>query len=341
MSITQADGGPIRTEIKVKPSPDFKVGPFSAVDKPDVHPEPEFKNLPVEKHVGKVTWSAPLEIAAGVDPDGYFVTPTLYGPVPQANSLACEEVFGPLLVLLPFEDEDDAVALANGTAYGLVAAVWTRDGGRQLRVARRLRSGQVFVNAYGAGAGIELPFGGTGKSGHGREKGMAALRALVSKADVFIQNLKPGAVAKLGFPIAELRRKYPKLIVCSVSGYGEDGPYANRKAYDLLIQAESGLASITGGPTEPARVGVSVCDVAAGMNAYEAILEALIATQQRRATKEQESMQINGRAIRCQPCQTSASSLASRLLAMISVMSCRSRQRPLSWAASRQYLPEP
>jgi formyl-CoA transferase len=105
----------------------------------------------------------------------------------------------------------------------------------------------------------------------------AILGTMIAKADVFIQNLKPGAIAKLGFPLAELRRKYPKLIVCSVSGYGEDGPYANRKAYDLLIQAESGLASITGGPTEPARVGVSVCDVAAGMNAYEAILEALIA----------------------------------------------------------------
>ena len=104
----------------------------------------------------------------------------------------------------------------------------------------------------------------------------AILGTMIAKADVFIQNLKPGAIAKLGFPLAELRRKYPKLIVCSVSGYGEDGPYANRKAYDLLIQAESGLASITGGPTEPARVGVSVCDVAAGMNAYEAILEALI-----------------------------------------------------------------
>jgi formyl-CoA transferase len=105
----------------------------------------------------------------------------------------------------------------------------------------------------------------------------AILGAMIAKADVFIQNLKPGAIAKLGFPPAELRKKHPKLIVCSVSGYGEDGPYANRKAYDLLIQAESGLASITGGPTEPARVGVSVCDVAAGMNAYEAILEALIA----------------------------------------------------------------
>ncbi len=105
----------------------------------------------------------------------------------------------------------------------------------------------------------------------------ALLAAMLAKADVFVQNLKPGAVARLGFPIDELRRRHPRLIVCSISGYGEDGPYAARKAYDMLIQAESGLASITGGPEAPARVGVSVCDIAAGMNAYEAVLEALIA----------------------------------------------------------------
>jgi formyl-CoA transferase len=103
------------------------------------------------------------------------------------------------------------------------------------------------------------------------------LAAMLERADVFVQNLKPGAVAKLGFGIAELRRKYPRLICCSISGYGETGPYAKRKAYDLLVQADSGLASVTGGPEGPARVGVSVTDVATGMNAYEAILEALIA----------------------------------------------------------------
>jgi itaconate CoA-transferase len=102
------------------------------------------------------------------------------------------------------------------------------------------------------------------------------LAAMIARADVFVQNLKPGAVAKLGFPIAELRRKYPRLICCSISGFGETGPLAMRKSYDMLIQAESGLASITG-TSEPARVGVSVCDIASGMNAYEAILEALIA----------------------------------------------------------------
>ena len=99
----------------------------------------------------------------------------------------------------------------------------------------------------------------------------------MAKADVLLQNLKPGALAKLGYPIKSLRRQFPRLVSCSISGYGEEGPYRERKAYDLLIQAESGLASITGGPEAPARVGVSVVDIATGMHAYEAILEALIA----------------------------------------------------------------
>jgi itaconate CoA-transferase len=104
----------------------------------------------------------------------------------------------------------------------------------------------------------------------------ALLATMIARADIFVQNLKPGAVGKLGFPIAELRRQHPRLICCSISGFGETGPHAMRKAYDMLIQAESGLASITG-TTEPARVGVSVVDIASGMDAYEAILEALIA----------------------------------------------------------------
>jgi itaconate CoA-transferase len=105
--------------------------------------------------------------------------------------------------------------------------------------------------------------------------------AMLGKADVFVQNLKPGAIAKLGFAIDRLRRDYPRLIVCSVSGYGETGPYAQRKAYDMLIQAEAGVASVTGGPeASGSRVGVSVCDIAAGMNSYEAILEALLARAQ-------------------------------------------------------------
>ena len=99
---------------------------------------------------------------------------------------------------------------------------------------------------------------------------------MIARADVFVQNLKPGAVGKLGFAIAELRRRHPRLICCSISGFGDSGPHAGRKAYDMLIQAESGLASITG-TAEPSRVGVSVVDIASGMNAYQAILEALIA----------------------------------------------------------------
>ena len=110
------------------------------------------------------------------------------------------------------------------------------------------------------------------------DKGL--LEAMLAKADVLVQNLKPGAVGKLGFALDRLRRDYPRLVVCSVSGYGDSGPYAGRKAYDLLIQAEAGLASITGSPEAPARVGVSAVDIAAGMNAYVAILEALIARAQ-------------------------------------------------------------
>ena len=104
--------------------------------------------------------------------------------------------------------------------------------------------------------------------------------ALIAKADVLLQNLKPGALAKLGYAVESLREKYPRLICCSISGYGDEGPYRDRKAYDLLIQAESGLASITGGPEAPARIGVSLVDIGTGLHAYEAILEALLVRAQ-------------------------------------------------------------
>lgn len=108
-----------------------------------------------------------------------------------------------------------------------------------------------------------------------QEADSALLRAMLRKVDVFIQNLKPGALAKLGFAVDELRTLNPRLVICSMSGYGQSGPYASRKAYDLLIQAESGLAAVTGSPDAPGRVGVSVVDIATGLNAYAAILEAL------------------------------------------------------------------
>jgi aldehyde dehydrogenase (NAD+) len=118
------------------------------------------------------------QIAGGVPATGYYVRPTLFGPVPRDHALACEEVFGPVLAVLPFADEADAIALANGTDYGLLAAVWTENGGRQQRVAKAVQAGQVFINCYGAGGGVELPFGGTKRSGHGREKGLLALEEL-------------------------------------------------------------------------------------------------------------------------------------------------------------------
>ncbi len=106
---------------------------------------------------------------------GNFVRPTLFAGVAPSHALARDEIFGPVQVVIPFDDEDEAVAIANGTDYGLVASIWSRDGARQMRLARKIRAGQVFINNYGAGGGVELPFGGMGKSGHGREKGFEAL----------------------------------------------------------------------------------------------------------------------------------------------------------------------
>jgi itaconate CoA-transferase len=111
-----------------------------------------------------------------------------------------------------------------------------------------------------------------------RAEAVAVLEGLIARADVFVHNLAPGAMERLGF--ADLRRKHPGLIVCAISGYGPSGPHSDRKAYDLLVQSEAGLVSITGTPGAPARAGISVADIAAGMYAYSAILTALL----RRAT---------------------------------------------------------
>ena len=108
---------------------------------------------------------------------------------------------------------------------------------------------------------------------------LALVERMLATADVFVQNLAPGAVERLGLGIKDLRRRFPSLICCSISGYGESGPYAERKAYDLLIQCESGIASLTGSPAEPGRIGVSAADIACGMNAYAAILEAVLARE--------------------------------------------------------------
>lgn len=119
---------------------------------------------------------------------GYYQAPTLLRDVPVAHRLAQDEVFGPVLSAMSFRDEDHAVELANATRFGLVAGVWTRDGARQFRMARRIQSGQVFINNYGAGGGVELPFGGVKSSGYGREKGFEALYGFTTLKTVAVRH---------------------------------------------------------------------------------------------------------------------------------------------------------
>ncbi|AQV93101.1 aldehyde dehydrogenase [Cupriavidus necator] len=139
------------------------------------------------QHAG-VAVMAQGQIVAEAPEAGYYQVPMLFRDVPPAHRLAQEEVFGPLLAAMPFDTEAEAIALANGTPYGLVAGVWTRDGGRQLRLAHKLRAGQVFINNYGAGGGVELPFGGTGQSGYGREKGFEALYGFTTLKTIAIRH---------------------------------------------------------------------------------------------------------------------------------------------------------
>ena len=128
------------------------------------------------------------QIDPAADAKGYYAAPTLVRDVPPQHRLAQEEVFGPVLAAMAFDDEDEAVRLANGTSFGLVAGVWTRDGARQLRMARRVKAGQVFINNYGAGGGVELPFGGVKSSGYGREKGFEALLGFTTLKTVAIRH---------------------------------------------------------------------------------------------------------------------------------------------------------
>lgn len=115
------------------------------------------------------------ELGTNLPSEGFYVRPTLIGDVPPDHRLAQEEIFGPVLVAIRVRDEEEALRVANNTEYGLVAGIWTSDLGRALRLSRKVKSGQVFVNNYGAGGGVELPFGGVKGSGHGREKGFEAL----------------------------------------------------------------------------------------------------------------------------------------------------------------------
>jgi len=127
-------------------------------------------------------------IAAGAPSEGFYVAPAVYQNVDPSSELAREEVFGPVLAAMPFDDEADAIKLANSTEFGLVAGVWSGDGSRAMRVARKVRVGQMYINGYGAGGGIELPFGGMKKSGHGREKGFEALYELAAMKTLVVKH---------------------------------------------------------------------------------------------------------------------------------------------------------
>jgi aldehyde dehydrogenase (NAD+) len=141
-----------------------------------------------DAQVANIPMAAQGQVVAEAPESGYYQAPTLLRDVPITHRLSQEEVFGPVLCAMPFKDEDEAVKLANATQFGLVAGVWTRDGGRQFRMAKRLKSGQVFINNYGAGGGVELPFGGVKSSGYGREKGFEALYGFTALKTVAIKH---------------------------------------------------------------------------------------------------------------------------------------------------------
>lgn len=138
------------------------------------------QKMRLEKYLNQVkadglNISAEGKIVADAPTEGNYVKPMLIRDVPPEHVVAQEELFGPVLVAMPFTTEEEAINLANGTPYGLVSGIWTNDGARQFRIAKKIKSGQVFINNYGAGGGVELPFGGVKLSGHGREKGFEAL----------------------------------------------------------------------------------------------------------------------------------------------------------------------
>ena len=141
-----------------------------------------------DAHADGVAVVAQGQVVTEAPAAGFYQAPVLLRDVPVAHRLAQEEVFGPVLAAMAFRDEDHAVEIANATRFGLVTGVWTADGARQFRMARRVRSGQVFVNNYGAGGGVELPFGGVKSSGYGREKGFEALYGFTTLKTVAVRH---------------------------------------------------------------------------------------------------------------------------------------------------------
>ena len=164
------------TQLRVGPAAmDLDVGPLIRASQ-----QQRVWDFLSDAQVAGIPMVAQGQIVDEAPETGFYQAPTLLRDVPAEHRLAQEEIFGPVLCAMPFEDEDHAVELANATRFGLVAGVWTLDGVRQFRMARRIRSGQVFINNYGAGGGVELPFGGVKSSGHGREKGLEALQGFTT-----------------------------------------------------------------------------------------------------------------------------------------------------------------
>ncbi len=167
----------------------LKVG--VAESDPDVGPIISKKQLGrVKKLIETAVNNGAKILAQAAIPDlkGYFYPPTLLGSIKNSDDIAQNEIFGPVLSVIPFNSESEAIDLANQTVYGLVAAVWTKDLGRAHRVANKVSAGQVFVNGYGAGGGVELPFGGMKESGYGREKGFEALFHVTTTKTVVINH---------------------------------------------------------------------------------------------------------------------------------------------------------
>lgn len=173
------------------------------------------------------------------------------------------------------------VAVEQAVAAPFCTSRLADAGARVIKIERPEGDFARGYDAVVAGQSSYFVWLNRGKESHvvdlATAEGRERFAGLVAEADILVQNLKPGALARLGFGPQALREQHPALIVCSITGYGDDGPLAKRKAYDLLIQAESGLASVTGGPEAPARVGTSIVDIATGATAHAAILEALIA----------------------------------------------------------------
>ena len=173
------------------------------------------------------------------------------------------------------------VALEQAVAAPFCSSRLADAGARVIKIERR--GAGDFARAYDTAANGESAY--FTWLNRGKESVALDIKAdedreillrMLENADVFIQNLLPGALAKLGLDSASLRESFPRLVTCDITGYGEDGPMRNAKAYDLLVQCESGLASVTGTPDGPGRVGVSVCDIATGMTAHAGICEALV-----------------------------------------------------------------